>query len=98
MSGGVVSCTVTVVVACALFPDASVAVNVTVVTPRGKTAGALLDTGSTPPQLSVAVGSGTTTGVPASAVCSTLMGAGTLASTGASRSTTLIVAWQEPDR
>lgn len=42
--------------AVALLPAASVAVNVTVAVPRGKMAGALLDTGTDPLQLFVAVG------------------------------------------
>jgi hypothetical protein len=74
--GGVVSTTVTVVEAVAVFPEPSFAVNVTVVVPSGNTAGALLTTVTTV-QLSVAVGNGTVTGVPASAVCSTVIGAGT---------------------
>src|SRR5262245_22479903 len=60
MTGGVVSTTVTVVVAVVTLPEPSFAVNVTVVTPSGNTAGASLVTGSTL-QLSVAVGSGTVT-------------------------------------
>src|SRR5205814_1614116 len=57
--GAVVSTTVTVVVAVARLPAASRAVNVTVVAPGGKTAGALLETPTELLQLSAAVGSGT---------------------------------------
>src|SRR5439155_5254484 len=56
--GGVVSTTVTVVVAVALLPAASRAVNVTVVGPGGKIAGALLETTAEPLQLSEDVGIG----------------------------------------
>src|SRR5262249_22987727 len=68
MTGGVVSTTVTVVVAVVTLPEPSLAVNVTVVTPSGNTAGASLVTGGAL-QLSVAMGSGTLTGVPAFEVC-----------------------------
>ena len=87
MTGGAVSATVTVVMAFVMLPPPSVAVNVTVVTPSGNTAGASLVTGNTR-QLSVAVGSGTATGAPASAVGSILIGAGTFRSFGASLSWT----------
>src|SRR5262249_20561810 len=93
MTGGVVSTTVTVVVAVVTLPEPSLAVNVTVVTPSGNTAGASLVTGGAL-QVSVAMGSGTLTGRPAFQVLCTLMGAGTFCSTGGSTSTTLIVAWQ----
>src|SRR3990172_7037879 len=89
MTGSVVSTTVTLVVAVALFPEASVAVKVTVVVPSGKTAGALLTTVGAASQISVAVGKGTVTGVPSRLVCSTRMGAGTFEITGAVVSTTV---------
>ena len=91
MVGGVVSTTVTVVVAVAVLPEPSFAVKVTVVVPSGNTAGASLTTVTTV-QLSVAVGSGTVTGVPASAVCSTVMGAGTFDRIGGWLSFTVTVA------
>src|SRR5262245_24061008 len=69
MTGGVVSTIVTVVEAWAWLPSSSVAVKWTVVTPSGKTAGASLVTVTLASQLSVAVGSGTVTGVPARFVC-----------------------------
>src|SRR6266498_2501596 len=88
--GGIESTTVTTVKATALLPDASTAVKVTLVVPRGKTAGASLDTGTEPPQLSLAVGSGTATDVPDGPVCSTTIGPGTPANTGGAVSRTVI--------
>src|SRR5688572_8680273 len=83
-TGGVVSCTVTVVVAVPTFPVASVALKVTVVVPAAKTAGASLETaGAVGSQLSAAVGSGTVTAVPAGPACSTVIGAGTPEKAGA---------------
>ena len=82
MVGGVVSTIVTVVVAVLVLSASSVAVNVTVVVPNGKTAGALLVTVTLVSQLSVAVGSGTVTGVPARLVCSAVIAGGTLLMTG----------------
>lgn len=54
MTGGVVPTTVTVVLATAVLPDASTAVNRTIVRPGGKMAGAL-DVTLTAAQLSVAI-------------------------------------------
>src|SRR5438552_3202348 len=86
-----VSTTVTVVVAVALLPAASRAVNVTVVEPRGKIAGALLDTATEPLTVSLAVGIGTTTDVPDGLACSTVMGGGTPLNVGGVVSTTVTV-------
>jgi hypothetical protein len=79
--GGVVSTTLTVVVAVELFPDASVAVKVTLVVPCGNTAGALLDI-VIGPQLSVALAGGTKRGVPALLVSSTVNGPGIMVNVG----------------
>jgi hypothetical protein len=89
--GGVVSLTVTVVVAVALLPAASAAVNVTVVAPRGKIAGALLDTVTEPLTVSFAVGIGTGTDVPDGPACSTVIGGGTPLNVGGVESTTVTV-------
>jgi hypothetical protein len=89
--GGVVSTTVTVVVAVALLPAASAAVNATVVTPRGKIAGALLDTMTEPLTVSFAVGIGTVTDAPDGPACSTVTGGGTPLSVGGVVSTTVTV-------
>src|SRR5204863_224737 len=69
--GGVVSTTVTVVVAIALLPAASRAVNVTIVAPRGKIAGALFDTATEPLTVSLAIGIATAMAVPDGLACST---------------------------
>src|ERR1051325_1758799 len=69
MAGGVVSGTVTVCVSLALWPCASAAVQVTVVVPRGKLAGASLET-VMPGQLSPAVALPSDTGALHSAVTS----------------------------
>jgi hypothetical protein len=69
--GGVVSLTVTFVVALALLPESSVAVKVTDVTPSGNIAGALLVITTSASQISVAVGLNGTT-VPARVACSTV--------------------------
>ena len=87
-TGAVVSRTVTVVVAVAMLPEASVAEKVTVVVPRGKTARASLVTTGAASELSVAVGRDTMTGVPFRFVCSIVIGAGTSERTGGSESTT----------
>src|SRR5439155_16161406 len=89
--GGVVSTTVTVVVAVALLPAASRAVNVMVVGPGGKIAGALLATRTDPLTLSDATGIGTATDVPDGPVCSTVVGGGTPLNVGGVVSTTVTV-------
>src|SRR5688572_628230 len=90
--GAVVSTTVTVVIAVLTLPASSSAVNVTTVTPRGNTPGESLVMVTSVSQLSVAVGSGTTTGVPARLVCSTTIGAGTLLRNGSSLSRSVFAA------
>ena len=75
--GATVSTTVTTVLVVALLPAASRAVNVTVVTPRGKIPAALLDTATEPLTLSLAVGIGKTSDAPDGPVCSIVMGGGT---------------------
>src|SRR5439155_1698423 len=89
--GGVVSTTVTIVVAVALLPAPSRAVNVTVVGPGGKVAGALLETATEPPALSDATGIGTATDVPDGLVCSTVVGGGTPLNVGGVVSTTVTI-------
>src|SRR5439155_14766916 len=88
---GVVSSTVTVVVAVALLPAASRAVNVTVVGPGGKIAGALLETATEPLTLSDATGISRATDVPDGPVCSAVVGGGTPLNVGGVVSTTVTV-------
>src|SRR5207253_2910026 len=68
---------------------ASRAVNVTVVGPGGKIAGALLETRTEPLTLSDATGIGTATDVPVGPVCSTVVGGGTPLNVGGVVSTTV---------
>ena len=87
--GGVVSTTVTIVVAVAVLPAPSRAVNVTVVAPGGKIAGALLDTTTEPLQLSAAAGIATVNVVPDELDCSRVADTGTSLKAGAVTSRTL---------
>src|SRR5205814_9916286 len=89
--GATVSTTVTTVLVAALLPAASRAVNVTVVTPRGKIPGALLDTATEPLTLSLAVGIGHTSDAPDGPVCSTVVGGGTPLNVGGVVSTTVTI-------
>src|SRR5438093_12511589 len=89
--GGVVSTTVTVVVAVALLPAASRAVNVTVVGPGGKIALPVALPVSEPLTLSDATGIGTATDVPDGLVCSTVVGGGTPLNVGGVVSTTVTI-------
>ena len=76
-SGGVVSTTVTVMDFDTALPESSVAVKVTVVTPSGQIAGALLVMVTEASQISVADAVKGTI-VPASVACSTIILAGTV--------------------
>src|SRR5258705_13679780 len=78
-----------------MLPAASRAVNVTVVAPRGKIAGALLDTATGPLTMSLATGIGTATDVPDGPACSTVMGGGTPLNVGGVVSTTVTVVADE---
>lgn len=84
MLGGVVSCTVAMVVAVAVFPAASVAVNVIVVSPRGRNVPdtGLDVTGTGPSTASMAVGGVKMTMAPAALVASTLKSGGMPENTG----------------
>jgi len=76
MKGAVVSTMVTTWVAVELLPEASVAVQVTVVVPSGNRAGASLVTAGLASHRSATCGVPRFTGVPASVVCSVVMPGG----------------------
>src|SRR5262245_21816012 len=82
MRGGIVSITVTLVDAEPTLPETSTARNTTGVVPSGNTAGASLVSRGAASQMSLTPGDGSVTGVPAHAVCSTVVGAGTFESVG----------------
>ena len=77
-SGGVVSTTVTVVVPVAWLPESSVAVQVTVVLPRGNVAGASFVISTSASQMSVALAWPMLTAVPSRLVCSAVASSGTV--------------------
>jgi len=96
MLGGVVSTTVTFWVAWAEFPESSVAVQVTVVTPSGNRAGASLVTVASASQMSLTVGVPRSAAVPSALACSTSMFAGAVIVGGVvSTTVTFWVAWAE---
>jgi hypothetical protein len=88
--GGVVSLTVTFIDPNAELPESSVAVKVTVVSPSGNAAGALLVTTGSASQISVAVGVPSVTTVPSLLVCSIITSAGMDPSNGEVVSCTVI--------
>ena len=91
ITGGVVSLTVTLNDALAVFPAPSVAEQLTLVVPAAKMepdAGEQL-TGTLPYTMSVALGSVYDTTAPASSVCDTVMFDGTLLITGGVKSVTV---------
>src|SRR5947207_1760366 len=81
--------TVTVVVAVAVLPDASPAVNVTVVSPTANSAGASLDIVGTASHTSLAIGSGMVTAVPLTDDTVAVIGPGMLMNPGGVVSPTL---------